>query len=272
MKVVAALHHLVLAGKTAWDDVPRSLVDHRDAIRRYVAEQGIQTNEVQRSWMLLPCILDVCARTGAERLDLVEIGASAGLNLVWDRYRYHYANGTWGPVDAPLELGGEERVPVPAELFVQTPRVRRRVGIELAPIDLTADEGVHLLKSFVWPDQTWRLEQLDRAVAALRRDPPELVHADAVDALPDVLAERTDDALMLVVQTAALGYVSQEGRAAVRATLDEAGASGPLAYVWGAQPAPDVDHYWGIWAQVWPDGERRLLAHSGFHGEWIRWL
>jgi len=116
------------------------------------------------------------------------------------------------------------------------------------------------------------LVQRDRAVAALRRDPPELVHADAVDALPGVLAERTDDALMLVVQTAALGYVSEKGRAAVRAALDEAGASGPLAYVWGGRPAPDVDHYWGIWAQVWPDGERRLLAHSGFHGEWLRWL
>jgi hypothetical protein len=262
----------VLGGRASWDDIRYALVEHRGFLRRFAAEQGVQTNEVQRSWVLLPCFLELARRTGRRAFDLIELGPSAGLNLVWDRYRYRYLEGTWGREDARVALGGEEREPVPAELLRLTPRVRTRTGVDIAPIDVTMDEGARLLKSFVWADQTWRLDLLDRAIAALREEPPELVQGDLVDELPRLLARRGPDALTVVLHTAVLGYVEPERRTLVSAALEEAGGAGPLAVLSTGRPREGVHDYWGLWAQVWPGGERSLLAHADFHGAWIEWL
>jgi hypothetical protein len=108
----------------------------------------VQTNEVQRCWMLLPCFLELARRTGFSTFDLIEFGPSAGLLLYWDRYRYRYEQGSWHDRDAPLELAGEERRPVPADLLAVQPVVRSRVGIDIEPVDVTTDEGALLLRSF----------------------------------------------------------------------------------------------------------------------------
>ena len=159
-------------GEATWDD---PLGEHRAFLREFIGEQGVQTNEVQRSWVLLPLFLRVARQTGAQSLDLVELGPSAGLNLVWDRYRYRYEAGDWGPPAAALLLEGEERRPVPGELLELSPQVRGRVGIDRSPIDVTSEEGARLLRCFVWAGQDERFERLDRAIEAVRGDPPELV-------------------------------------------------------------------------------------------------
>jgi len=222
--------------------------------------------------VLLPCFLELARLTGSETIDLLELGASAGFNLLWDRYRYAYAAGGWGPVDALLEVDGEERTPVPDELLALTPRVRRRVGLDLDPVDVTTAEGALRLRSFVWPGQAGRPERLDRAIEAVRREPPELVRADVADVLPHVLAERSAVALTVVYQTAVLGYLSDDAWNRVREALAAAGSEGPLAFVWTDRPAEDVHDYWGLWLQLWPGEGPRLLAHADFHGAWLEWL
>jgi hypothetical protein len=242
-------------------------------LREFVRERSVQTNEVQRSWMLLPCFLEIARRTGAETFDLIELGPSAGFNLLWDEYRYRYSQGTWGPEDAVLELSGEERRPVPAELLQLTPRVRSRVGIDTEPVDVTLPSEALLLKAFVWPDQEWRLELLDRGVKAVRRKPPPLVRGDVVEELPRLLAERRRDALTVVYQTAVLGYLPEERRELVYEALDAAGAEGSLAYVGTHSPLDESEHYYGLGIQLWPgSGEREIVAHADFHGAWIEWL
>ncbi len=264
LKLSAGLHYLVLDGRASWDAVPEALLEERDFLRRFVAEQGVQTNEVQRCWTLLPCFLEAARRTGAETFDLIELGPSAGLNLVWDRYRYHYAEGGWGAAGAQLELRGEERRPVPGELLRLAPLVRGRVGIDQAPLDVTSDESARLLRSFVWPDQHWRLELLDSAIDALRRDPPELVQGDFVELFPELLAQRRPDGLTVVFETAVLGYLDAAGRACVDEALERAGAEGPLAFV--SNPHLDMR------LQLWPGGEAEVLAQADFHGAWLEWL
>jgi hypothetical protein len=248
------------------------LEQRRDWLRRFIQTRTVQTNEVQRSWMLLPCFLEVAFRTGSETFDLIELGPSAGLNLVWDRYGYRYEHGTWGAADAPLSLSGEERRPVPGDLLGLAPQVRQRRGIDLAPLDVTRAEDALLLKSFVWADQRARLERLDRAVETLRADPPALEQGDVVERLPGLLAERLPGALTIVFQTAVRGYLSREAWKEILTALDEAGREFPLALVSVSRPAPEEHRYWGLWLRVWPDGEKRLLAHSGFHGQWLEWL
>jgi hypothetical protein len=261
----------VLDGRASWEDVPAALVDEADFLRRFVAEQQVQTNEVRRSWVLAPLFLKVAQRTGAETLDLIELGPSAGLNLVWDRYRCVYEHGLLGPTHAPLTLGGDERGLVPGELLALRPSVRRRIGVDLAPIDVTSDEGARLLTCFVWADQRERIERLGAAIEALRGDPPELVQGDFVERLPELIARRPADGLTVVFQTAALGYVDDEGRTRVQAALDEAGAQAPLAFVSAGHPACEDEQAWGLRITCWPGGERELVGHADYHGAWLDW-
>jgi hypothetical protein len=267
LRLLGGLHYLVLAGEAEWHD---PLAEHREFLREFVATQGVQTNEVQRSWVLVPLLLRVAQRTGAEAFDLFELGPSAGLNLVWDRYHYRYAAGEWGPADASLHLEGDERRPVPGGLLELQPAVERRLGIDRAPIDVRSDEGARLLRCFVWAGQTERLERLDRAIEALRVDPPELIRGDFVERLPALLAEQPRDRLTIVFQTAAWGYIRDEDRTRLRAGLDDAGTVRPLAFISTGKPRTEKDS-WGLRIVYWPGGEREFAGHADFHGSWLQW-
>jgi hypothetical protein len=273
LQLLGGLHYLALSeGVDPWSDPVPVLEERRDWLKRFLRTQNVQTNEVQRSWVLLPCFLEIARRTGVETLDLMELGPSAGLNLVWDRYRYVYANGVWGSTGARLELAGEERRPVPRSLLARRPRVHGRVGVDVAPVDVTTEKGARLLKAFVWPDQTWRLDLLDRAIAELRADPPELVRGDAAELLPGLLRARREDALTIVFETAVLGYLPRERRRRVREAIEHAGEAGPLAFVSTGLPADEAFTHYGLYLRSWPGGEQVLLAHADFHGAWLEWL
>jgi hypothetical protein len=270
LRLLGGLHFLVLSGRASWEAVPDALRDEAAFLRRFVAEQGVQTNEVRRSWVLAPLFLRAAQRSGAATLDLIELGPSAGLNLMWDRYRCEYAAGVVGPASAPLVLRGEERGAVPAEVLAVEARVGRRVGLDRAPIDVTTEEGARLLTSFVWADQTERIERLRLAIAELRREPPELRRGDLLELLPDALAARRPEALTVVFQTAVLAYVGDEARAALRELLEAAGRDGPLAFVSTGRPRRDDDS-WGLRITYWPGGEREFVGHADFHGAWLDW-
>jgi hypothetical protein len=267
LELLAGLHYLVLGGEASWDD---PLEQHRDFLARFVRDENVQTNEVQRSWLLVPLFLRVAQRLGSDEFDLVELGPSAGLNLVWDRYRCLYQAGAWGPADSPLTLTADERRQVPAALLDLAPRVRGRIGIDRNPVDVTADENARLLKSFVWGDQAERLERLDRAIQALRGDPPELVRGDYVELLPEVLAGRDPAAQTVVFSTASLGYVGDEGAARVRATLDDAGATGNLVFISSGKGRTGERH-WGLRIVYYPGAEREFAGEADYHGAWLDW-
>ena len=275
MRLLAGVRYLELSGRApaafaGWDEFRETLAAERDFVGRFMAAQRIQTNEVRRSWFLLPAFLSLARAARAETFDLVELGSSAGFNLVWDRYRYRYAAGAWGREDAPLELAGEERRPVPGELLSFRPVVRGRVGIDISPLDVTSDDDLLLLKSFVWVGQEDRLERIDRAAAALRVDPPELVRGDYVELLPELLTGRSDGPLTLVFQTASTGYLKGEQRRYLYGALDEAARDQPLGWVSTVPPADPGVRAFAVEAAVLP-GERRRLMHADFHGSWLAW-
>src|SRR5258708_32153508 len=117
---------------------------------------------------------------------------------MWDRYRYRYKTGEWGT--GALELTGDDRIPPPAELVSRSVSVARRRGIDLNPVDVTTDHGARLLQSFVWADQTERLERLRRAIETLRQDPAELMRGDYVEARPALRTVRREGTQLVAVQ------------------------------------------------------------------------
>jgi hypothetical protein len=264
LRLLAGLHYLVLAGRASWDDIGAALEEHRAFLVRWTAEQNVQTNEVQRAWGLLPGFLTLA---DGRPLDLLELGPSAGLNLLWDRYRYRYATGTWG--DGALELSGDDRIPPPAELLQRNVRIERRRGIDLDPVDVTTEHGARLLQAFVWPDQTARLERLRRAIEVVRSDPPEVMRGDYVEALPGLLADRHDGAQLVVFQTASTMYIGPEGMHRLREALQHASEREPLVYL-GTGRAPDDDGY-ALEVERYPGGARERLAVFDFHGAWLDW-
>lgn len=265
LRLLGGMHYLVLAGKATWADSPG---DHRDFLAAFVRDFGVQTNEVQRSWMLAPLFARVAERTGADEIDIVELGPAAGLNLVWDRYRCEYVALSVGPAEAQLVLRGEERRPVRESLLERVPRVRRRVGIDLDPVDVNTHAGVLFLKCWVWADQSERLERMDAAIAAVRSDPPQLIQGDFVERLSDVLAAQPGDVPTVVFQTAALGYVEEARRGRVRQALDEAGVELLLAFISAGNPRTgEMD--WGLRIVYWPGGGREFVGHADYHGAWI---
>jgi hypothetical protein len=262
----------VLRRQASWNDVGAALERHAEFLRRFVSRQGVQTNEVQRCWMLLPCFLELSRRTGWSTFDVIEFGPSAGLLLYWDRYRYAYEARSWGEEGALLELRGEERRSVPADLLALRPVVRSRVGIDVDPVDVTTDEGALLLRSFVWADNDDRLERLDKAIEVLRRNPPSLVRGNFVDLVPEFLERRRGDALTVIMQVAAGGYLGEPERRRLRGVYESAGDEAPLSVVGTAQPEDGSDRYYGLRLQVWPGPESQIVAHADFHGRWLEWL
>jgi hypothetical protein len=263
LRLLGGLHYLVLAGDASWDDVDAVLDAHGEFLARWTTEQAVQTNEVQRAWGLLPGFLSLA---DGRPFDLLELGPSAGLNLMWDRYRYVYSSGTWGGESA-LELGGDDRIPPPKELLQRTVDVARRRGIDLNPVDVTSDDGARLLQAFVWADQTARLDRLRRAIEIVRADPPELLRGDYVERLPTLLADRQEGTQLVVFQTASTMYLPAGGLERLRDALQAASEREPLVYL----GTGNLDDGYALEVERYPGGGREQLAVFDFHGAWLEW-
>lgn len=258
-----------------WDDFVSALAVHGDSLRRFVRERSVQTNETQRCVALLPAFLTLSLESGLP-LDLLELGPSAGLNLLLDSYHYRYAEGTFGDPAAALGFGVVERGCVPGKVLAAPLPIRARRGIDLAPLDVTSDEDVVLLHSFLWPGLDERARRLDAAIETFRASPtrPELIRGDYVEVLPDLLEERDSAALTVVFQTASTAYLSRGRYDDLRAALDRAGSDGrPLAWISSRRPderESDRDDCWELELRLWP-GPTRLVARVDYHGNWVDW-
>jgi hypothetical protein len=272
LRLFGGVHYLELSGMVQhpWAKLRGVLEANREWLARFVAEQPVQTNEVQRCWGLLPGVLTV---SDERPLDLVELGPSGGLNLFWDRYGYRFATRSWGDPAAPLVLTGDAEGGPPAELLERSSRVRRRVGIDRRPVDVTTDHGARLLEAFVWADQGERLERVRKAIAIAQSDPPRLMQGDYVDVLPGLLAQRDVDALTVVYHSVSTVYLSDDQRRRLEDILDEEGKRGSLALV-SYEPDDFEPTFYGLALDVtsWPGGARRRLAVLDGHANRMDWV
>jgi hypothetical protein len=275
----------------------RAVLESRwDEIAAVVAVRTIQTNEVGRSGVLVPAI-EAALEDGERRVALVEIGASAGLNLLLDRFGYRYTDGdgdgdgattTAGRPDSPVQLTCEVRGPLHPPVQPDLPTITARLGIDLAPVDSTDEREARWLEACVWPLVPDRAARLRAAIDLARTDPPPMRAGDAADLLDTALAAQDPDVLVCVVSTWMLSYVSPDGRGRLADVLDAHGRTRELAWITAEYPgiAPWVDRPGresaGAPSKVatvlglsrWRSGPRtsRPLAWVQAHGQWIDWL
>ncbi|MEU6482567.1 DUF2332 domain-containing protein [Streptomyces sp. NPDC046887] len=242
------------------------IVGHWPEVRDTMRERRTQTNESGRCAVLLP----VLARLDRP-LALIEVGASAGLCLYPDRYRYRYDGGAaFGAADSPvvLECGTTGAVPLPDRL----PEVAWRAGIDLNPLDVADPGDVRWLECLVWPEQRQRLDRLRAAVGIARAEPPTLVRGDLNETVRELVGAAPAGATPVVLHSAVLAYLPTEEREAFAATMRSLGCPWISNEAPGVLPAVD---------RLLPPASDRLLftlalngrplARTGPHGQSLEW-
>jgi hypothetical protein len=251
-----------------------ALAEDRDAIA-YGLTRPVQTNEVGRSRALMLGFLEVAEHTGLP-LRMLEIGASAGLNLRWDRYRYEGGAGAsaFGPVNSPVRFEPAYRDDPPA--LGRLAVVVERRGCDGSPLDPASAADQLTLKSFVWPEQLDRLARLDGALEVARTVAAPVDRATAVEWLDDRLAEgaAAHGTATVVFHSILWQYLNGSTRNRLVATLFRAGRSAtveaPLAWVRMEPAGGDISaRKTEIRVTRWPGGHDTVLAHAGYHGQWV---
>ena len=225
-----------------------------------------QTNEPARCATLLPALARL-----PPPLALIEVGASAGLTLLADRYSYDYAGHRIAgrdPLAPTLRCEPRGPVPLPARL----PEITWRAGLDLSPLDVTSDDDVRWLSCLVWPGEGDREQRLAAAIATARRDPPVVHRGDLLTDLPALAAQAPAAATLVVYHSAVLAYVTPEDRERFAATVRDLPAvwlssEGP-GIVPGLLPVPPCDGAPFVLAR---DGRTPLALADG-HGTWLHWL
>jgi len=159
-------------------------------------------NEVRRCGYLYPCFFLVYAKA-RKPLSLIEIGTSAGLQLLWDKYAYSYniSDKTYGDVDSPVRIASEIRGDRTPPFLGVIPPVASRIGIDLHLNDLRDPEDRLWLKALIWPEHDDRRELFERAADCFKNHPVELVEADGVTHLPLVAERIPQDTAICIFHT-----------------------------------------------------------------------
>lgn len=253
-----------------WPDVAEALAGASAEIDAWL-DSAPQTNEVARAAVLMGGLAVVASETGLP-LALLELGASAGLNLVLARYAYDLGGRRLGDSGSALRLAPTWEGGLPPSAPVA---VRSRRGVDLNPIDVSREDGRERLLAYVWPDQSERLARTAAAIAIARADPPPLDRGDAAAWLEARLAEPPAPGVARVVQhSIAFQYFPPEtqGRitAAMAAAADRAEASTPLA--WSRFEVEPGAGSAALRLRLWPGGADRLLARADPHVRSVTWL
>lgn len=227
-----------------------------------------QTNEVGRSNVLMPGLLAIADRF-PHPIQLFELGASAGLNLLLDRYGFDLGGVRAGDPASTLQLRPQWEGPAPPDSYVW---IERRRGVDVKPGNVIADRD--RLLAYVWADQPQRLRQLEAALDIAAAHPPPLDKGDAADWLESRLPRDPLPGVTRVVQhSIAFQYFPPDTQARVRAHIEAAGArateDAPVAWLRYEWVEGDAAH--SLRLRTWPGGER-LLANAHAHGAWVRWL
>jgi hypothetical protein len=279
LRLAGGLHALVLSGQDPELAAAYACPDADPtkaalaAIRRHPATllswlaSPPQTNEVRRSAVLIAAAHWLTARFGLP-LVLSELGASAGLNLLWDRYALSLPGQTFGPDSPALTLAPDWTGPLPP---ADPPVVTARRGVDLAPPDPVTDR-LRLL-AYIWADQPDRIARTEAALDLAAQARPAVDRGDAGDWLETRLATRCDGAVHLVYHTVAWQYFPPSTRARALAALDRsgsgAGPTAPLARL--GMEADGTEPGAALTLTLWPGKEVIDLGRADFHGRWVRW-
>ena len=270
-----ARHYPSVGGKPAEDftaDFIGYMRDHLEDIENGLATQ-VQTNEVGRSVAHL--VLSHWITTlGVEEFNLLEIGASAGLNLNFDRFYGCFGQLRMGDPSSSLRFMGDWFSNAPDVPRIGATAISKR-GCDISPIDVTQPGDESRLLSFVWPDQRLRLERLRSAIVIAKTHRPLVDQASADEWITQQLA-RTNGHATLIFHSIVWQYLGTQTQNKLKQAIYNAGKTATTTHpiVWarmepaGAVADIQVDVFDGSGAEP----RHFRLAEIGYHGQNMNWL
>lgn len=246
-------------------EYPAFCADHGATLQELLETRLVQTNEPARATAIRYALHEVGRRTGGP-VTFLEIGASAGIQLRFDRWAVRTGGRRFGPPEAPLTIDTDWRGAVPPPDLDALPPIRERFGVDLHPVDATDPEERAWLRALVWPEHVDRHVQLGLALDAVAADPPEILAGDAIELLPVLDVERLDPGADLVVFHSMVRiHVPRERRAAFDAAIAALGERRRLFHV----AFEHRDQGPASLALEDSEGSDVVLARVHGHGRWL---
>lgn len=264
----------IYAGEAAEDAaVIASVIAQHEAALLPWLDGPPQTNEAGRSANFIAAMLWLADRGLPPRFECLEIGSSAGINLMLDRYAYDLGGVKVGPADPAMYFKPDWHGAPPPLRDIAIVSAR---GCDVAPVDLTDPAQALRLKAYIWPEHTVRFERMDAAIRAASARKPDLVKATAADFVEAELAKPQETGTTRVLMHSIVWqYVPADQQARVTAAMETAGARAsderPLA--WVTVEADRTVHRHKLTVRSWPGGGDEVqLAWSHPHGADVEWL
>ena len=266
-----------LSGSSVREDDPypffRSFcLENRKEIEDLISTRRVQTNEVQRCACLMPAYSVAYLRAG-KQLSIIDLGASAGLHLLWDHYGYDYGEGKrFGNPSSQVRLTCSLRGNVSPPFPSQLPLVAYRVGIDLNPIDVNDPEMMLWSKALVWPEHRKRAETLNSAIELAKEIQPTVIRGDVLTVLPEVLSKVPVETAVCISHSHVAYQFPKELRERFFSMINECGAHRDIFQIsyewWPGKDKPELE------LSIFENGAKKdqLLAYCHPHGEWLEWI
>ncbi|WP_249871132.1 DUF2332 domain-containing protein [Oceanobacillus saliphilus] len=280
-----AVHYLLLKGKnhtlkqfypsiTGDEEAPEDSFPHfKRFCKSYETEiisilktKNVQTNEVRRCAYLYPVFCYVFRKT-KKPLSFIEIGTSAGLQLLWDRFSYSYGNEKiYGSKDARLHIQTQVKNGT-LTLIDKIPPVKARVGVDLHICDLRNEEDYLWLKALIWPEHTERFAIFEQAVKEYKKNPPKLVEGDGVKLLPSLAEQIPENHTLCIFHTHVANQLPKEVKEELLEEINKIGRNRNVYHI-----------YNNIWdgklhLDYFMDGTfyENTIGETDAHGRWFEW-
>lgn len=279
LRLLAGLHALVLTRRcaaliaayppntppddaTLWAAIATALHDHAEVLDHWL-DSPPQTNELRRAAVLI-----AAGRWLAQHYErpirMYELGASAGLNLIWDRFALDLPDGPIGASDPVITLTPDWLGDKPTGA---TPNIIGRHGVDLNPMDVHDPDDALRLMSYLWADQP---ERLQRTRAVMHNLDVAVDAGDAGDWLAQQLEAAGPDHLSLVYHTIAWQYFPLETQQKCLSAIKTASQSGPVAHL-AMEANEQLQAGAAVTLTLWPEGKNLTLGRADFHGRWVDW-
>jgi hypothetical protein len=229
-----------------------------------------QTNEVMRSGALMAGLIEATVRVGLP-IELLELGASAGLNNNLDRFAYDLGGRVAGVPDSPVRIVPDWTGAMPPDA---KPQIIGRAGVDQRPVDVSDDETAARLIAYVWPDQKERLARIEAAIGVARAHPPAIEEGDAGDWIEARLrTPQADGVHRIVMHSVFWQYLMRETRDRIHDAITKAGkaATDGRPFGWLKFEPVDEKGMMALKLRLWPSGDDLYLADCHPHGMWIKW-
>ncbi|MCA0983207.1 DUF2332 domain-containing protein [Halobacillus yeomjeoni] len=240
---------------------------YENEIQNLLKTKRVQTNEVRRCAYLYPVFCHIHEQTGAP-LSMIEIGSSAGLQMLWDHYCYSYGDGqSYGNPHSPVHLASEVRRGSRPHFRKGSPPVASRVGIDLHISDLMDPEQCLWLKALIWPEHEERRVLFEQAVDQFKKHSPRLLEGDGLALLKEEASHAPEGSVLCIYHTHVANQMPEFVKEKLLKTIQEIGRRRDIFHVYNNIH----DRKLHVDSIIEGHEHSQVMGETDGHGRWFDW-